>query len=230
MEILRRIGEGARTRREYAETLIRSLGIAFVLLLHLAMLCWITLPVTPLQQSFKPIDRDMAMDVRLLKAQHRTVHNEQAAPPLPPSPLQVRSVQRKVARSAPSVASKPPEESVSNIPQPVPSEPASSDAPPAEPEAATPYGNSRFSESLQSSQGSGVPQIPGEGEPVRVSGIHVESAPSVAQVLRSIGHTLRCKDALAKSRMATDRGDAELLQRGMTYQQAMLEWKDLHCQ
>jgi hypothetical protein len=230
MEILGRIGIGARTRREYAEPLIRGLGVAIVLLLHLAILCWITLPVAPLQQSFKPVDRDVAMDVRLLKVQHKTVHSEPLAPQLPPSPLQVRGVQRKVARSAPYAASKPPEESPSNIPQPVSNEPASPDVPPVEPEAVTPYGNSRFSESLQSSQGSGVPQIPGEGEPVRVPGIHVESAPSVAQVLRSIGHTLRCKDALAKSRMATDRGDAELLQRGMTYQQAMLEWKDLHCQ
>jgi hypothetical protein len=230
MEILRRVAIGARTRREYAETLIRSLGIACALLLHLAMFCWITLPATPLQQSFKPLDRDVAMDVRLLKAQHKTVHNEPLAPQLPPPLLRVRSVQKKVARSAPYAASKPPEASVSNIPQPVPNEPASPEVPPAEPDAATPYGNSRFSESLQNSQGAGVPQIPGEGEPVRVPGIHVESAPSVAQVLRSIGHTLRCKDALAKSRMATDRGDAELLQRGMTYQQAMLEWTDLHCQ
>jgi hypothetical protein len=228
MEILRRIGIGARTRREYAEPLIRGLGIAIVLLLHLAILCWITLPVAPLQQSFKPVDRDVAMDVRLLKVQHKTVHSEPLAPQLPPSPLQARSVQRKVARSTP--VSKPPVESVSNIPQPVPNKPASPNVPPAEPEEVTPYGNSRFSQSLQGGQGSGVPQVPGEGEPVRVPGIHVESAPSVAQVLRSVGHTLRCKDALAKSRMATDRGDAELLQRGMTYQQAMLEWTDLHCQ
>jgi hypothetical protein len=218
-----------RTRDKYAEALIRCLGIAFALLLHLAILCWLALPATPLQQLSTPSDSDAAIDVRLIEVRHELIHSEPTASPLSRSPLKIQSAQKKVARSPQPTVTKSTSKSLPDIAQPASGEPAPMDMSPAQPEAAIPYGNSRFNESLQRNQSIELPQIPGDGEPVLAQGIHVNSAPSVSQILHNVGHTLRCKDALFKSRMANDGGDAQLAQRGMTYQQAKLEWTELNC-
>jgi len=105
--------------------------------------------------------------------------------------------------------------------QPVPS----TDTPELQATPYSAYGNSSFERALTHSQSEPAVRLPGYDEPMKVAGIHVETPPSLAQRVRSVGHRLNCKDALFKSRMS----DQELAQRGLTKQQMLLKFVELGC-
>jgi hypothetical protein len=213
-------------RRESKFFVLRSVAMALTLLLHLCAFVWLTLPAMPWTPTMRSTTGVQPLRVRFIKI---SLPKEIRAPIPVPHPSSPRTL---IARTETSnhPLPKPPipaqQSAVSNTPSP-PAEATIPSTNNPEPEA-TPYnayGNSNFGRALSNSQGGSETRLPGDDEPVRVPGIHVETPPSLAQRVGAIGHVLNCKDALFKSRMT----DEELAKRGLTEQQMLLKFVALGC-
>jgi hypothetical protein len=207
----------------------RSVAIALTLLLHLSAFIWLTLPALPWIQPVRTATDGQSLQVTFISVPpskrartplvtpHAT--SQQALGAHAETSNRLTRDSRKL-----SVLSKQPALSNSS---PLPTEPhsPSTDTPEPQPTPYNAYGNGNLERALGNSEGGPQPRLPGDDEPAKVLGIHVEMPPSIAQRVSAIGHVLNCKDALFKSRMS----DQELAQRGLTEQQMLLKFVELGC-
>ena len=207
----------------------RSVAIAFTLLLHLLFFIWLTLPPRPLSQTVHTVIDDRSLVLTFIRPRQP----KQARPPpaTPHSTSQstlVAHIEEALSRPTRDLhkLAAPSRQPAIPITQ-SPDESAVLSVGTSEPQTASykAYGNSNFERAFTNSQrGLGV-RLPGEDEPARVTGIHVETPPSLAERIRSIGHSLNCKDALFKGRMT----DEELAKRGLTERQMQQKFLELGC-
>jgi hypothetical protein len=216
------VGEQRIWRQESNAFMRRSAAIALALLLHLSVLIWLTLPALPWIQTVRTTTAGQSLLIHFINVPPL----KRASTPLVTPHSTRAEILNRVTRNSrkPAVPAKQP---VSSNAPPSPTESPTPSTDTQEP-LATPYntyGNSSLERALNSSQGGRAFRLPGDDEPARVPGIHVETPPSPAQRVSSIGHVLNCKDAIFKGRMT----DQELAKRGLTEQQMLLKFTELGC-
>lgn len=207
-------GLTSHTQR-WRESALRSVAIAFALLLHAALLLLLLRPALPwpLRRNSSTA-ADHLLQVELLRRPKRLVVSATPVTPtqhhlLPAHTTPMRSV--KIASKVPTTPAAPsPETAQPEFNQPL--------APP------TPYGNSRFAHAMDETQSSGLPQLPGAGFVSKVPGVVVRPPPSLKSRVQALGKWLRCKNSIFKRRMS----DEEMLKRGLTRMQMDQDFQ-AHC-
>jgi hypothetical protein len=208
--------------------MLRSVAIALTLLLHACVFVWLTLPALPWAQAVRSTTDDQPLRVTFIKlAASEPTH---APADMPPSSQRAAATHAETlshSARASRTSSTPAKQQVqTDTPStPVEPPPAATDNPEPPETPYTAYGNSNFGRALNDSQNGSAVHLPGDDEPVKVPGLHVETPPSLAQRVSAIGHVLGCKDALFKGRMT----DEELAKRGLTERQMLMKFVAMGC-
>lgn len=207
------MGLSSRARR-WRESAIRSVAIAFALLLHAALLLFLLRPALPWPLRRSPSTAaDHMLRVELLQHPKRLVAS--APPAISPvhapqriHPILVHSI--KVVSEVSTIPAAPPAPTQTEYTQPI--------AP------TIPYGNSRFAHAMDDMRSSGLPQLPGDNFVSKVPGIVVAPPPSLKNRIQALGKWLRCKNSIFKRNMT----DEEMLKRGVTRMQMDQDFQ-AHC-
>lgn len=201
--------------RRWHESAIRSLALAVALVLHAAFLLFLLRPALPWPSRRNPSAvTDHLLRVELLRHSKRLVASTKPVTPPAYHPLPTRSASARssktVVEASTAPAAPPPATTQSEFNQPL--------TPPA------PYGNSRFARTMDETQSSGLPPLPGANFVSKVPGIVVATPPSLKNRVQALGRWLRCKNSIFKR----DMSDEEMLKRGLTRMQMNQDYQ-VHC-
>lgn len=191
----------------FRQLAVRSLALAFALLLHLGLLLILLRPPLPwpLRGNLPPNTDDHRLRLDLLSASRRVATAITGVAPhllrmhARPAPRPSVAVMAHASASA-SAAPRPTTRTAAAQPfSPLP----------------IPYGNSRFTRALHDAQSDGLPQLPGANAIPRAPSLVLAPPASLKSRLHAVGKWLYCKNAIFKRRMT----DQELLKRGLTRRQ-----------
>ncbi|QRN54978.1 hypothetical protein [Dyella caseinilytica] len=200
------------TQQETKPFFLRSVAIALTLILHLIFYIWVTIPP-------KPRDTLESEPLHVVFVNLSEPKQVPAPQPIRTNPIHVSAVHVEVQKHAVRVITSSPSDPSATPVSPAPVTQESPEPP------AIPYGNSQFEQALTRSHEDAPAHIPGDGELVKVAGIHVQTPPSISEIVSETGHVLNCKDAIFKSRMT----DEELAKRGLTERQMLMKYSELGC-
>jgi hypothetical protein len=217
---------GMMQKKKRGNFVIRCLCLAFTLTLHIVIFVWLSLPPAPLYAPTSVPEEIEPMRPMLVTIRHREVATTRATPVTSEpekNSTQVREPKKAEPTSHPA--------HVANVNQAVAAPPPETALPPQytqdvfQSSPAVPYGNSKFEQALTQSQSAGMTRIPGDDDFRKVAGINVQEQASVVKTIKHVGHWLKCKDAVFKSRMT----DQELIKRGLTQQQMLQKYVEEGC-
>lgn len=217
--------QGVQVRRTLrAQALLGGVVLGVVTVLHLALIVYLTIPPTPIDEEHTSLPEDGvdALKLRFVEAAPRAAVPSVLSSPLPGAHTRPSSV----ARTRPAAVS--PKAGASAEASVAPSDDRHADTEavaPAYDGPSTPYGNPLLRGGQAGSSGARSSRLPGAPDDTFVSTIALKEPPSAKQIVGDTGHFMNCSQV----RIARFLSASEMDKRHITTQELDKAFTEFGC-